>query len=45
MMLKTFTSEKLELISSDSMCLMMALEDYKKSGKTKEDMQEYMKIA
>jgi hypothetical protein len=44
-MLKTFTSEKLELVSTDSMCLMMALEDYKKSGKTKEDMQEYMKYA
>ncbi len=43
--LKTFTSEKLELVSTDSMCLMMALEDYKKSGKTKEDMQEYMKYA
>jgi len=32
-LLKTFTSDKLELIETDSVCLKIALEDYKKSDK------------
>lgn len=43
--LKTFVSEKLKLIETDSMCLKIALEDYKKSQKTKEDMDRYMLFA
>ena len=43
--LKTFTSDKLQLIETDSVCLKVALEDYKKSKKTIEDLNNYMLIA
>ncbi len=44
-LLKTFTSNKLQLIETDSICLKLALEDYKKSPKTQKDLQNYMTIA
>lgn len=44
-LLKTFTSDKLELIQTDSICLNLALEDYNKSQKTSEDLQKYLTIA
>ena len=40
-LLKTFTSEKLELIDTDSMCLKIALYDYKINN----DIDKYMNIA
>jgi hypothetical protein len=43
-LLKTFTSNKLKLIETDSICLKMALEDYKKSSKSKEDLKEFMLV-
>ncbi|NUJ98154.1 hypothetical protein HGA92_05215 [Candidatus Gracilibacteria bacterium] len=44
-MLKSFTSDKLELVGSDSICLMLALEDYKNSSRKEADLDEYMKYA
>jgi hypothetical protein len=44
-MLKSFTSDTLELVGSDSICLMLALEDYKNSSKKEADLDEYMKYA
>jgi hypothetical protein len=44
-LLKTFTSDKLELVDTDSICLKVALEDYKKSSKTEKELNEYMMIA
>ena len=44
-LLKTFTSNKLELIETDSVCLKVALEDYNKSEKTGEDLEKYMLTA
>jgi hypothetical protein len=44
-LLSTFRSEKLELVETDSVCLKVALEDYNKSEKTKEDQETYMTIA
>jgi hypothetical protein len=44
-LLKTFTSDKLELVSTDSVCLKIALETYRKSPKTEKDLEEYMTIA
>ena len=44
-LLFTFTSDKLELIDTDSACLRMALELYKRSEKTSEDKADYMKYA
>lgn len=44
-LLHTFTSEKLELLQTDSVCLKIALEDYKKSLKTQEDLQKYFRMA
>lgn len=41
-LLKTFTSSKLELVSTDSYCLQMALENYNKSQKTVDDLNKYM---
>jgi len=43
-MLKTFTSNKLKLIETDSICLKIALEDYKKSDKSAVAMSNYMII-
>jgi len=44
-MLKTFTSTKLELLETDSICLKIALEDYGKSNKSSIDFTNYMIIA
>lgn len=44
-LLRTFTSTKLELSQSDSMCLKIALEDYNKSAKTSDDLSRYMTLA
>ncbi|MDD5769856.1 MAG: hypothetical protein PHE25_02720 [Candidatus Gracilibacteria bacterium] len=44
-LLKTFTSSKLELVQTDSTCLKIALEDYTKSSKTKEDLDKYIRFA
>ena len=44
-LLKTFTSNKLELVDTDSICLKVGLEDYKKSTKTEKDLSNYMMVA
>lgn len=44
-LLYTFTSTKLELYQSDSICLKIALEDYNKSNKTKDSLTRYMNFA
>jgi hypothetical protein len=44
-LLKTFTSDNLELVSTDSICLKIATEDYTKSEKTSEDFKKYLWIA
>lgn len=44
-LLTTFTSERGELVTTDSICLQTALERYKKSSKTEKDFQEYMELA
>lgn len=41
-LLKTFTSNEIELISSDSLCLKTALETYNKSQKTQDDLDKYI---
>jgi len=40
-LLKSFTSNRLELIQTDSLCLNIALEDYKKD----KDINEYLILA
>ncbi len=44
-LLKTFTSDKLELIETDSICLKVALEEFNKSEKFSEDYDRFMTIA
>jgi len=44
-LLKTFTSDNLELITTDSTCLKIALEDYKNSAKTTDDLKKYIDMA
>lgn len=44
-LLKTFTSKKLKLIETDSICLKYALERYNKSKKTEKDLKEYVLFA
>lgn len=44
-LLATFTSDKLELIHTDSICLKLALEEYWKSQKSPEDYQNYLTLA
>ena len=44
-LLKTFVSDRLELIETDSICLKIALEEYKKSSKTKNELDSYMVLA
>ncbi|MDD3645890.1 MAG: hypothetical protein PHH06_00620 [Candidatus Gracilibacteria bacterium] len=44
-LLKTFTSERLTLVETDSICLKYALEKYNLSDKTDEDLKEYMILA
>lgn len=43
-LLKTFTSDKIELIDTDSVCLKIALEEYNKSEKKAEDFGLYLVI-
>lgn len=44
-LLSTYTSDKLELVETDSLCLEMWIEDYKKSSKTESDMANYLRMA
>ncbi len=44
-LLKTFTSDKIELIQSDSICLKIWLEEYNTSLKTQEDFEKYLTFA
>lgn len=44
-LLFTYTSDNLELVSTDSICLKIALEDYKKSDKSEKAKKEYINIA
>ena len=44
-LLKTFTSDKLELVDTDSICLKVWLESYSKSNKTENDLKNYMMVA
>lgn len=44
-LLKTFSSDKLELVSTDSICLKVALEEYNKSQKTQNDLEKYIRLA
>ncbi|PID86386.1 hypothetical protein CSB08_00165 [Candidatus Gracilibacteria bacterium] len=43
--LKTFTSDKIELVSTNSACLRVALEYYDKSNKSEIDLQNYLTLA
>jgi hypothetical protein len=44
-LLNTFTSDKLELVETDSICLKLALEDFSKSNKTSDDRETFLTIA
>lgn len=44
-LLDSFRSERVSLVSTDSICLQVALEDYKKSKKDEEAKENFMKIA
>lgn len=44
-LLLTFVSDKLELVQTDSLCLKIAIEDYKKSKKTIDDLDKYIRLA
>jgi hypothetical protein len=44
-LLKTFTSKKLTLVETDSICLKYALERYENSKKTPDDFKEYVFFA
>jgi len=44
-LLDSFRSERVSLVSTDSICLKVALEDYKKSKKDEEAKENFMKIA
>jgi hypothetical protein len=44
-LLDSVSSSKVTLIETDSLCLKIALEDFKKSLKTPEDSVTYMNIA
>lgn len=44
-LLKTFTSDKIELLQSDSVCLKIALEEYNASQKSPEDFEKYLMFA
>jgi hypothetical protein len=41
-LLKTFTSDKLELVDTDSLCLRTAIDLYNKSNKSDEDLINYV---
>lgn len=44
-LLKTFPSDKLELVASDSICLKIALEEYKNEPKTEESLEKFITLA
>ncbi len=44
-LLKTFTSDKIELVQSDSVCLKLWLEEYNLWEKTQEDFKKYLTFA
>jgi hypothetical protein len=44
-LLTTLRSDKLELVETDSVCLKIALEDYKKSEKKEKDIKQFMTIS
>ncbi len=44
-LLSTFRSDKLELVETDSICLKLALENWRKSAKTETDYKNYMMTA
>jgi hypothetical protein len=44
-LLNTFTSDRLELIETDSICLKVALDSFSRSEKMSEDRAFYMSIA
>jgi len=44
-LLRTFTSDKLKLIETDSICLKLAREKYYYSNHTKKDLQDYINLA
>ena len=44
-LLKTFTSERLELIDTDSMCLKIGRELYNKTNKSEDDLNNYVRLA
>lgn len=44
-LLKTFTSDNLELVQTDSICLMVALESYKKSDKSDKALDDYILLS
>lgn len=44
-LLKTFTSNKIELVQSDSICLKLWLDEYNMSQKTQEDFEKYLTFA
>lgn len=44
-LLKTFTSERLKMIDSDSLCLKTAIDLYNKTNKTSQDLDNYIRLA
>jgi hypothetical protein len=44
-LLRTFTSNKLKLIETDSICLKLAREQYYYSNKTPKDLEKYINLA
>lgn len=44
-LLKTFTSQRLELIDTDSMCLKIGIELYNKTNKSEDDLNNYVRLA
>jgi hypothetical protein len=44
-LLKTFTSERLKMIDTDSICLKTGIELYNKTDKTETDLNNYIRLA
>lgn len=44
-LLKTFTSDRLKVVDSDSICLRTAIDLYNKTNKTPEDLDNYVRLA
>lgn len=44
-LLKTFTSQRLEIVDTDSICLKTAIELYNKTNKSEEDLNNYIRLA